>query len=118
MSEAQTPVTDQVACGGAEGRPPAGAPRRCNPLASCLLPTLRQLHWATVRDISARGIGLVMDQAFRPDTPVVIQLWTAGPSLVELPARVAEARLDPSGKWLVGCEFETALPAGQLPTLA
>jgi hypothetical protein len=86
-----------------EVHPPRGR------LASCLLEPKRELHWGEVHDLSRTGIGLIMDRAFQPETPMVIHLTRARRSVLAVPSLVKRAELDPSGSWTISCQFEQEL---------
>jgi hypothetical protein len=71
-----------------------------------------------VVDISATGVGLLIDRPIEPETLLEVQLQGdgSGPAptlLVEV--RHVQAR--PDGGWLVGCAFGRALSASELQAL-
>lgn len=71
-----------------------------------------------VLDLSAVGIGLLLPHRLDADTLVRIELEPrTHAGTVELPARVAHALPQRNGDWIVGCAFETPLPADQLEAL-
>jgi PilZ domain-containing protein len=64
------------------------------------------LAWgATVRDISASGIGLTLCYPFRAGTYLAIDLPEANGGTRTVLTRVVHAEDLPDGTWHVGCEF-------------
>jgi hypothetical protein len=61
---------------------------------------------ASVRDVSATGIGLIVGHPIKPGTVLVLRLQTRDQRLSRpLPARVMHSTARPDGDWLVGCQF-------------
>jgi hypothetical protein len=86
--------------------------RRGSPRQACSSEAVSQpleapetLCWgATVRDISAGGIGLTLCYPFKPGTYLAIDL--KGPEATRtLLARVVHATDQTDGTWFIGCEF-------------
>jgi hypothetical protein len=79
----------------------------------------RDLWWqAEVRNLSAGGIGLVLNRRFTPGTILSVELPSAnqGPVILLL-ARVVHATAQADGGWLIGCEFATRLRDDDLQAL-
>lgn len=71
-----------------------------------------------VHDISAAGIGLVVERLIKPGTVLVVHLQTIDQRLTRpLPMRVMHATAQPEGTWLVGCEFVRKLSNEDLQSL-
>jgi diguanylate cyclase (GGDEF)-like protein len=85
----------------------------CNRAARIQRPDLRQdeENFATVRDISATGVGLHLEVPLPADTLLVVHPLTPGPRT--LLARVINSRPDDGG-WRHGCELSTRLSADDL----
>jgi hypothetical protein len=85
--------------------------RREAPRRPCRLPTLvggdaNAGDAATVKDVSAKGVGLVLDRPLKLGAVVVIQLQSASLRLSRpMPVRVLHARQQEDGRWLHGCVF-------------
>lgn len=64
-------------------------------------------RWAAqVRDISAEGLGLVLDRAFDAGTVLEVELASRDGSLAyTVVARVSHSRPLADGQWLAGCSF-------------
>jgi hypothetical protein len=60
---------------------------------------------ATVRDLSATGIGLSLCYPFRAGTYLAVDLQGPGGTRRTVLTRVMHARDQPDGTWHVGCEF-------------
>jgi hypothetical protein len=70
---------------------------------------------AWVRDLSAGGICLVVEQLFATGTWLSVELENAEKSLVRrLRARVVHSAEIPFERWLHGCQFERELTAEEL----
>jgi hypothetical protein len=69
-----------------------------------------------ISDISAQGIGLLIDRPLRPGTVLVVHLRRDRPSLLQT-ARVIHSRALPDGAWSVGCELTIPLPEKDLRSL-
>jgi hypothetical protein len=66
-----------------------------------------ETHWASVRDISDGGIGLLLSCPFRPGTVVTMELRGAGqPASRMLVGRVVHATRQPHGNYALGCAFQ------------
>ena len=72
--------------------------------------------WALVRDISANGIGLILNGKIEPGTPITIEMRSQGKSFALL-ARVAHATRRSEFSWLIGCELLTQLNSERLREL-
>jgi hypothetical protein len=96
----------------------ASARRRCGRGGSCrTLPADREGQWpATVRDISAGGVGLLLPRRFEPGVLLAVELPEGCPAGSVL-ARVAHATVRGGGEWLVGCQFLTPLDEDELGLL-
>jgi PilZ domain len=70
---------------------------------------------AWVRDLSAGGVCLVVEQLFATGTWLTVELENAEKSLVRrLRARVIHSAEIPFDRWLHGCQFERELTAEEL----
>ena len=84
--------------------------RRGAPRHPCNIPTVSRdpagRTWvATVRNVSATGVALVLADRLKPGAVLVIQLQSAHQRLSRpLPVRVMHAHPQPEG-WLHGCAF-------------
>ena len=76
------------------------------------------LRRAWILNLSATGIGLLLDGALEPGTQLIIHLKSndAG-TFFDLPARVAHATLQANGEWLIGCELTEKLRQDDLDAL-
>ena len=73
---------------------------------------------AKVRDISAKGIGLVVKHPLYCGASLAIELrCTKGCFVRTLLARVIHVTSQEDGKWIVGCEFIEALGYDELKVL-
>jgi hypothetical protein len=73
---------------------------------------------ASVHNLSATGVGLLVDRPFKPGTVLVLGLQTRHRRLSRpLPARVMHASTAEGGKWLVGCQFVRKLSEAELQVL-
>ena len=73
------------------------------------------ISWgATVRDISAGGIGLMVCYPFRRGTYLAVDLLGTNGALRTLLTRVIHTEDLPDGTWLVGCEFVKPLTDSDL----
>jgi hypothetical protein len=88
----------------------------CHPVAAR---TGADLLWsAKVRDISPRGVGLVLDRRFEPGTALAIEVPEAPARPAEtLLVRVAHATELPGGQWLLGCSFLNELGSDEIQLL-
>jgi hypothetical protein len=87
---------------------PCGLQTACQPIAARYD---QDLFWpATIRDVSAGGVALLLQHRFEPGLALVIELPGAGPGLGDtLVARVVHVQQLPEGDWLVGCAFVSPL---------
>ncbi|HZY83896.1 MAG TPA: PilZ domain-containing protein [Gemmataceae bacterium] len=114
------PVQTTVrAVGRTAPRPPhaerrASARHFCRLEGSCrALPEGRGESWAaTVRDISADGVGLLLRRRFEPGVLLAVEL-AVGREARSLLARVVHATAH-AGGWLVGCRFLSPLDEDEL----
>src|SRR5207248_2839289 len=68
-------------------------------------------HVGIVRNLSTHGIGLVLDTWVYPGTEIVAQLTNSCRLFCcDLEMRVVHCTPQPSGSYLVGCEFNAPLP--------
>jgi hypothetical protein len=120
-----TPVLLQaiVCLAGAAPGPPAptrraSARHRCGRGGACrTLPACHDERWlATVRDISAGGVGLLLSRRFEPGVLLAVEL-PEGESARSVLARVAHATARGRGEWLVGCRFLSPLDEDELRLL-
>jgi hypothetical protein len=73
---------------------------------------------ARLVDISASGVGLLMDRPMEPETLLAVDLQNEDSSLVcSLLVEVRHSRAREEGDWLVGCAFARELRAGELKAL-
>ena len=70
--------------------------------------------FATIRDISASGVGLCLEAPFPCDTVLIVEPLSAGSRV--LLARVVRVAQD-GGNWLHGCEFVHQLSEDQIHDL-
>jgi serine/threonine protein kinase len=74
--------------------------------------------WGKVRDISASGIGLILNRPFETGTILSIGLPRAGPRPTRpVFARVVRAHEESSATWIVGCAFEQELSESDIRVL-
>jgi hypothetical protein len=92
----------------------------CDVEATCqpgsVLPT--DNGWpAKAQDISASGIGLILNRCFQPGTFLKIEL--RGPSAIPMHFLVSVAHSTPrqDGEWLVGCAFLREMSEDELRAL-
>jgi hypothetical protein len=100
---------------GASARGADRYPCDLRPLVPRLLrPSYGGLH-ALVRDISAVGIGLMVDRRLEAGSLLAVHLgaWRAGESSVLL-AEVVHATAQPDGGWLIGCKLSRPLQGQEL----
>jgi hypothetical protein len=86
------------------------------PLATFLIESASQAHWAPIHDLSERGLALVFSQCLSPGTLVTVRL--RGLMTTRSWDRLAQVRHAtplPEGKWLLGCHFTTG-PVGDEAT--
>ncbi len=77
-----------------------------------------QSHWAVVRDVSIRGMGLVMSGPLEPGTVLAVQLQRkhTGVSGI-LSAKVIYCFQQPDRTWRVGCWLGRNLTEDELSML-
>jgi hypothetical protein len=76
------------------------------------------LRRAWILNLSATGVGLLLDGPLDAGTHLVIHLKsTNGSSFFDLAARVAHATVQANGEWLVGCELAEKLQQDDLDAL-
>lgn len=74
--------------------------------------------WVQVRNLSAGGIGLVLDRSFAPDTILSVQLLKRPQMILhKLQVRVTYAMEHPSGEWILGGSFDHRLTTEELQSL-
>ena len=80
--------------------------------------TQDQPQRAWILNLSATGIGLLLDGYLEAGTQLIIHLKsvTTG-AFFDLPARVVHATVQPNGEWLVGCELAEKLRQDDLDAL-
>jgi len=84
----------------------------CHPLAA-----ERKWRWtATVRDISAGGIGLILNRRFEPGTVLRVKLPGVSKKRVYL-VRVVRVQAHSARTWLVGCIFPRRLSDDEVESL-
>jgi hypothetical protein len=73
---------------------------------------------ATVKDLSAAGVGLALSRRFEPGTVLTVHLQNSTLSVSRtVIARVVRVRPLSNGEWGVGCEFANRLTDDELETL-
>ena len=95
-------------------RYPSGRGSSCRPLRED-----KDVRWeATVQDISADGVGLVLGRRFEPRTVLTLDLEaTAESPARRLLVRVARVRRLVSRRWLLGCVFAARLGEEEVQAL-
>jgi hypothetical protein len=95
---------------------PCAVPASCDPLAARYD---RDVSWpGTLRDVSARGVGLVLGRRFEPGTALAIKLPAADASPpCTLLVRVVHVQAQDGNRWLLGCALVGELGADQLEGL-
>jgi hypothetical protein len=114
MSEPRSlPSAEGGAAPAAERR--AAVRYRCQLRSPCRpVPEGEVLGTARVVDVSAAGVGLLLDRPVEPETLLEVELQGAGPSLL---VEVRHCWARPGGGWLVGCAFARKLSPGELRVL-
>ncbi len=80
-------------------------------------PTFRAQH-ATIRDLSPKGVGLVLGRLLEPQTVVAIQMRSLTSNQVWIgTARVRHVTRLESGIWLLGCNFAQSLDDNDVASL-
>jgi hypothetical protein len=96
-------------------RYPSDLPTQCQPLAAR---GDEELFWqASVHDISASGVGLLVHRRFEPKTGLAVELPDGDDSVYTVFVRVVHALGQPRGLWLLGCSFVTPLSEERLNAL-
>jgi hypothetical protein len=73
---------------------------------------------ASIRNLSASGIGLFVNHALKPGNVLILNLQTGDQRLARpLPVRVMHSSPLEQGKWLVGCLFVRRLSEPELQLL-
>ena len=73
---------------------------------------------AWILNLSATGIGLLLDRSMEPGTQLIIHLKsTSTGAFYDLPARIAHATVQGNGEWLIGCELAQKLRQDDLDAL-
>src|SRR5438128_11861643 len=86
---------------------PSELATQCQPLAAR---SDNDINWpATLRNISAGGIGLLLQRRFEPRTGLAVELPDLDGSRVTVFVRVIHATPQGKGAWLLGCSFVTPL---------
>jgi hypothetical protein len=95
---------------------PCDLPTACQPVATR---NDKDHVWAaTMRDISAGGVGLILPRRFEPGMGLQIELGGAGSGAGKtLLARVVYVRHLPDGNWVLGCAFISPLSENELEEL-
>jgi serine/threonine protein kinase len=115
----------------AAGEPPQGKPEGADRRATVRFPSRQQgacqplgeekdLKWsAKVQDVSADGIGLVLNRAFQPRTVLLVDLGGAAQAAGRrLLVRVVRCQKLSARSWLVGCVFARRLAHEDCEALA
>ena len=77
-----------------------------------------QLRFATVRNLSRRGIGLILDRKLEPGSSFSAELTSlSGLCSRSHELRVARVTAQSGGRYAVGCKFDNPLTHQQLETL-
>jgi hypothetical protein len=94
---------------------PSEIATQCQPLAAR---SDNDINWpATLRNISAGGIGLVLQRRFEPRTGLAVELPDLDGSRVTVFVRVIHATPQANGGWLLGCSFVTPLTDERLSAI-
>jgi hypothetical protein len=77
-----------------------------------------QLRFATVRNLSRRGIGLLLDRKLEPGSTFSAELTSvSGLSSRSHELRVGRVAAQSGGRFAIGCKFDNPLTHQQLETL-
>lgn len=77
-----------------------------------------EFTWAWIKDISTRGLGLLLPRPLDIDQQIVIQVRSASTNQkLDLTGQVRHVTVLPSREWLIGCEFATPLTEETLDDL-
>jgi hypothetical protein len=108
-------MPESTARAGARGVPPTAAGERRahvrHPsalLSSCVTSLAgEEAVWtALIRDVSPRGLGLVLPRRFEPGSVLFVEPFgLTRHSTRLLPVKVVQATAQGVGGWLIGCEF-------------
>jgi hypothetical protein len=73
---------------------------------------------AVIRDVSARGLGLLLPRRFEPGAVLFVEPFgLTGYATRVLPAKVVRVTARDGGAWLIGCEFLTELREDEVSAL-
>jgi c-di-GMP-binding flagellar brake protein YcgR len=119
MTDQPTPAPDpNPPAGAAERREAERFPPELTPVCHVGSPSLPESLRAVVRDLSATGIGLVVNQPLKAGAVLLLSLEAVDRRLARaLPARVMHASAVSDGHWLVGCQFVRRLGEAELQAL-
>jgi hypothetical protein len=82
------------------------------------LAVLRESTWeAIVRDISANGIGLLLERRFEPGVLLALELVDRDQQAHLMLARVSHATAQSEGGWLIGCTLLNPLSEEEVQIL-
>ena len=71
-----------------------------------------------IRDVSAKGVGLVLDRSFPPGTALMVMLRNPAKSFFRtVTAMVVHSRLQEDARWLVGCALLSELKEDEVNAL-
>jgi hypothetical protein len=74
--------------------------------------------WASLKDVSASGAGLLLDGAAEPGDVLLLRLPASVPGgALARRAQIAHVTRRPSGLYLVGCRFTPPLTQGELDSV-
>jgi PilZ domain len=73
---------------------------------------------ASLHDLSANGVGLLVERPVTPGMVLVLEVLTWGGAILRLVARVAHASPWTADRWLIGCALYRPLAARELESLA
>jgi PilZ domain len=86
-----------------------------NQEAWCAIDSEPRRAWGRVKDISVRGIGLLLDREVKPGTHLVVEIQSKiQPLPTRVPSHVVRCQKHSSTTWVVGCEFEIPLSEDDL----
>jgi hypothetical protein len=78
--------------------------------AACALGPQEHLVWGRLRDISMRGVGLLLDREVKLGTQLVVEVTSKiHPLPLRVRARVVRCEKHSSTTWVIGCKFDTPL---------
>ena len=72
---------------------------------------------AWIHNLSATGVGLLLEQPLEAATPLELELFTAGGARVTAHGRAVHATRRADGTWLVGCELYQPLTPDEMDAL-